>query len=187
MSVTLEDKHLYGGFAILTLLVVSIGAVSAPIVPVEQTYTESEPYETTETYTEQVARERTVDLDYETSEFTLGEAAFGVGSDTISINVRNTDTEGGNFEVTFETCTSSSAELTLSDQNYVPAGESIEFSVSTEADLERECTQADVNPGIKEETVYEDVQKERTVTKTRTVEKTRTEKVTLVKYLMDTL
>ncbi|WEL23634.1 hypothetical protein [Candidatus Nanohalovita haloferacivicina] len=183
MSNTFDKKQVYGGFGVLGLIIVGLGAFAVPVMPVEQTYTEAEPYETTETYTEQVARERTVDLEYETFDFTLGEAPLGFGSDTVSIDVRNTDNEGGNFEVAFDTCTSSSAELTLSDQNYVPAGESVEFSASTEADLERDCTQARVSPGTKQETYYEDVQRERTVTKTREVEKTRTEKVTLATYL----
>ncbi len=185
MSSQLPQKHVYGGILITVLLVAGSSAFAVPIMPVEQTYTESEPYEATETYTEQVARQRTVDLDYTTSDFTLGGAPFGIGSDTISINVRNTDNEGGDFEVTFNTCTSSSAELTLSDQNFVSAGESVEFSASTEADLETDCTQARVDPGIKQETYYEDVQRERTVTKVREVEKTRDSRVTIVEYLAD--
>ena len=183
MSDALEKKQVYGGFAALGLIVVVLGAFTAPVVSVQETYVETEPYETTETYTEQVAKERTVDLEYETSGFTLAEAPFGLGSDTVSVDVRNVDDQGGDFEVTFNTCTSSSAELTLSDENYVPAGESVEFSTSTEADLERDCTEGRVNAGTKQETYYEDVQRERTVTKTREVEKTRTKKVTVAEYL----
>lgn len=182
MADSFSSKQIYAGFLVLGIIVAGIVIIGVPLLTVEEDYTTTEPYETTETYTEQVAKQRTVNLDYETSQFELDNAFYGIGSDTLSINVRNTDEDGGNFQVTFDTCTPT-AELTLSDQKYLASGEMKEFSASTEADLQSDCSTARVDSPTKQETYYDNVQKERTVTKTKEVEKTRTKKVTLLEYL----
>lgn len=184
MADSIDKTYIYGSFVALFLILSAVIVAGVPLVGAEEEYTTEEPYQTTETYTEQVTKERTVGVDYQTSQFEINNAFYGIGSDSLSIDVRNTDEEGGTFEVTFNTCTPS-ADVTLSDQQYLAAGESSEFSASTEADLQQDCTTARVDPPTKQETYYDDVQRERTVTKTREVQKTRTKKVTILEALSD--
>lgn len=159
----------------LVLGLMALGALvlasTAPVVSAQNTYTVEEPVETTV--------EEQVDLEYNEISFDVQESAtstftFGVAGETYATyEIRNTDTEGGDFKADFQ-CSGGGKTVSLSDETYIQAGEVGTLEVSTEENVES-CS---VDLEVPEKTVR------RTKTVMKKQQKTETVKVTILEKLL---
>jgi len=155
-------------FLVAALFLGSGVAATVPMMEQTESYTVEEPT--------QVKREVPVEyqqnnLDIEGVGSSLNQLT-GIGSTTLSLEIRNTDDVGGYFEANFNCQTQQSGSIRLSDRRYIQAGELGAMEATTDSALEA-CEDSTVTSPTKEVT--------RTVTKE--VQKERTEEVTLIEYL----
>ena len=175
----MASKKLLLGLVIIGLVLVASATV--PIMSVE--YDTTEPYETTETYQEEVQRE--VNYDYEVvDKYYDGDLGLDFEVD-MEIKIKNLENQGGVFEVTFIAKEGSETTYYNTKRERIPPGQTVTFTDETDGVkyssdwTDRYDFSYNIEVPTKIETDY--VTKERTVTKERVI--TKTKRITIFKYL----
>ena len=97
----------------------------------------------------EVTRYREVEVNYTESEIDI--------EDGLSMLVTNTDNREGDFSVSFKTCTASENLTLEAGESTISPGENGFFSVSSSENLQRECTEAIIDPPVKTVSYTEEV------------------------------
>ncbi|KXB05331.1 hypothetical protein AKJ49_01010 [candidate division MSBL1 archaeon SCGC-AAA382A03] len=176
-----------GGIVVLAILVLAIFSFTVPLFSAEEpyeeteTYTENEPYETTEIYYVTENYRENVPISYNILDYygeTKWNLKYGLYVESVYV-VRNTDNEGGDFKVNFE-FNSQKKKVSLKRETktyYIESGDSHTFSYIYNTkfmeDIGDIVVAWIVEEPLKTVTKTHQVEKERTVTKTREAEKTR--------------
>lgn len=150
-----------------------VGLLAAPIVPIEEEYTVTEPYETTEAYTEMEPVTVYDDLDYSVLDYQY-DNHFWTDRADVSVELRNDDSEPGEFWINFDIATTTGTTSTSTDEVFLTPGETHEFGVTVAGSYQD--SSYEVHTSGKEVTQYREVEKERVVTKTREVTETKEER-----------
>lgn len=171
---------------IIVLSVLAIFSFTVPVFSAEEpyekteTYTEEEPYETTETYYDTENYQEEVPFDYDILERyaqTKWNLKYGFYVKSL-LEIRNTDDEGGEFEVNFEFNNQKDVLKRATKTYFIASGDSHAFiciyNTKFGEDIEEIVWAWEVEEPYKTVTKTRQVERERTVTETREVEKTRT-------------
>lgn len=127
------------GFSIVGIILIA----TTPLFPQNVATGEIETTEITQT--------REVEFNYSRSVIDI--------EDGLSMMITNTEDRSGTFGVYFETCTSSD-EMTLNaGSKVIEPGESGIYSISSSKNLQRNCTEANVDPAVKMVEYTEEVKK----------------------------
>lgn len=171
-----------GGIAIVFLVIF----FAVPLVSVEKSYTEEEPYETTETYWDTEQYQEDVPIDYNVLEDVIVEKtswSLGVYMEA-RVKIRNTDTEGGNFDVNFQFKDVYGVQKEETKTEFIASGQTRTVKCTYDHEMGDDVLwRWGVNEPYKTVTKTQEVEKERTVTKVKTVTKTKTVEKTLFEYI----
>ncbi len=174
-----NHKNLIIGVIVVAMITI---VLFVPMIPVEVTYSEIEPYEETETYTEfsSYEREATYIVDDWNLEEKIGWFDVYVQSD---VTVRNTDKDGGTFEVVHELYDINGLFGSVEDSFYLGAGDSYTSTTTFDTRWGQDTKGTyHVNPPTVIDTRL--VEKTRVVQKTRVVEKTKTVYKSIIEILV---
>ena len=166
------NKKIAGTCAIVVIVAIIFFAVPFPTTEVYET---TETYYETEPYQEQVLMQyQTIDPTDLTEHWNITLGFYDISR----VTVRNTDTEGGTFAVTYKFKNVYGIAKQETNSYFIASGDSYTFEFTYDKEMGEDVTgEYSVSAPYKTVTRYHEVAKQRTVLRTRTVNKTLFERL----------